>query len=246
MKIFEDIKNNSNFTSIFKVIITGCFGYIIGKGIVNAKYEYIIIPIISLIVFIPLIILFLICYFLVQFAPLPILKIFSAGPVDIYIWDVFLIVITVKLLMKAYLNKKELYSTPVNANIVVFFLWGLICTLYGYYRFGEEHFVFTFVSYLRTISLVSLFFFASNVINSKKDIEIFVKAVLLILMFQSLLGIVQRSGSVFGFNILFTIFSPNKGALEGIDFRSVGTMGNPNNYGQTLVLFSFAVIVNLL
>jgi O-antigen ligase len=227
-----------------KPILIGIFGYQIGKLIIADNYLALgAIAYLSLF-FLPEFSLLIFCFIATQISPTEYFRLGAIGPLDIYFWDPLIIMILIKFGSLLLLKRRRFFSTPINPLVYVLFSFGLISVIHSYYRFGEEHFLFTLVSLLRNFYFVLMFFLVSNLVDSKDKIRIFIKVILFLIVFQVGLAVIQRIGAFTGFTTFMHIFSPVKGAYGSIDFRSVGTIGNPNLFGQAMILLSFTVTMS--
>ncbi|MDI6759290.1 MAG: O-antigen ligase family protein [Candidatus Brocadiaceae bacterium] len=229
---------------IFLIVI---LGYLIGKSIAAENYfSFLGIFGFLALLFIPEFAALILCFLAIQLTPTEHFMILKLGSLGFYIWDPIILLLFFRLGSGIALGRKKWPSTPINPLIYALFAWGLVSVAYNY-RLGEDHFYFTLVSLLRTLSMTSLFFLVGGFVDGKEKIKSFSKIVMFCVIFQVGLAIIQRIGAFTGFYLPTQIFNPRKGAIYGsIDYRSVGTIGNPNILGQAILLFSFPVLMSFL
>ena len=215
-------------------------GGIIGYNFAFRNYIIPLVILLSAVFFLPVLYLFLISFFLIQFPTLNCLKLFQLGSLDIYLWDVLISFLMVRIFIGAFILKVKRLSSPLNKYILLLFAWGLFSISFNLYL-GPEHIKITLTSFARVIFAMSFFFFAIYCFDSEEKINKFIKLVVFLMVFQVILAIVQRVGSEEGFFLPMKIFSPVKGAFGSIDFRSAGTLGSATLFAEELLLFSFIV-----
>src|SRR5574341_1807298 len=176
-------------SSILWLVLIVALGYQIGKSVTTG--EYLTLEMISFLslFFIPVFAALILCFFAIQISPTGYFMIASLGSLEFYLWDILILFLIVNLGSSLLLRKKKWVSTPLNPWIYALLAWGFISVINSY-RFGLEHFQFTLISFLRTISFILLFFFVIHYVNTKEKVETFTKVVVILTIFQVALAIV--------------------------------------------------------
>lgn len=221
------------------ILVLGC---LIGISVATGKYFPLEAISFIYLFIVPVFAVLILSFFAIQISPTEYFKIASISSLDFYLWDILILFLVVNLVCSLLLRKKKWVSTPLNPWIYALFAWGFLSVIYSY-SFGQEHFQFTLVSFLRTISFTLLFFFVIHYITTREKIETFTKIVIILAIFQVTLAIVQRMGAFTGFFLPMQIFSPVKGAYGSIDFRSAGTIGAVGLFSQAMLLFAFPAVM---
>ncbi|MFH1833042.1 MAG: hypothetical protein ABH816_02635 [Candidatus Levyibacteriota bacterium] len=143
-------------------------------------------------------ILFVSTIFLLIFIPLyPKLPLLDVSNVWVYIRaDDFIVLLVLLLWLILMLTKKITFKTPLTLPIMAFWIIGVISTIHGvlliFPTLGAVFPNVAFLSYLRRIEYVGLFFVAYSGIKDKRFILHVVVALTLTLVLVSLYGIGQK------------------------------------------------------
>ncbi len=164
-------------------------------------------------------ILFLITIFLLVFIPLyPKLPLIDVNNTWVYIrLEDFFVAGAVLIWFIQLFRKKASIKTPITVAIIIFWLVGLISTIYAiYFIFPHLINVFpkvAFFNYLRRIEYLSLFFIAYSSLKDRKLIPYVVSALSITMLLVIFYGVGQRA---FGFPAFLTM---NEEFAKGIPLR---------------------------
>jgi len=244
--IFKKLQLLLNNNKIILYLSVCFLAYIVGNLLlVNRNILLIYIGLLCLLI-IRNYILTIIVFILIQVAPNENTKLFSLANLDVYPWDILIFILLVKIIIDLMVYKRNIVYSPVNNCIYVLFVFASFSVIYSYFQFGDVHFKMTSVSLLRTYWFILPYFFIIIFINDRRKIDMFLNVVALCIVIQGMIAILQKAGSVFGFTFAMELFSPEKAAYGSTNFRSVGTIGNPNAFSQTMILLAIVPIINLL
>ncbi|MDO8658571.1 MAG: O-antigen ligase family protein [Candidatus Levybacteria bacterium] len=188
-------------------------------------------------------ILFLITLFLLIFIPLyPKLPVLDIMHTWVYIRaEDFIVTLVLFLWIFLILTKKITLKTPLTLPIMLFWIIGLISTIHGILLiFPKLDNVFpnvAFLSYLRRIEYVSLFFISYSGIKDKRSIPYITIVLAITLILVAVYGIGQK---FFGFPAYLTM---NEEFAKGIPIRLSSLSRVSSTFGGHYDLAAYLVLI---
>lgn len=188
-------------------------------------------------------ILFFLTLFLLAFIPLyPKLPILDVVNTWVYIRaEDFVVVFALLVWLTLFIKKKITLKTPLTLPIILFWIIGAIATIHGviliFPTLAGVHSNVAFLSFLRRIEYISVFFIAYSAMKEKRQITYIVAILAVTLLCVALYGFGQK---YFGFNAYLTM---NEEFAKGTPIQLSSLSRVPSTFGGHYDLAAYLVLI---